>query len=82
MLAAAVAAAYMNKTVAHIEGGDVTGTIDESVRHALQSFRIFILLQMMNQPSELSEWGKILNMSKISALRMLNLRRLNRNHSI
>ena len=35
VLAAAVAAAYMNKTVAHIEGGDVTGTIDESVRHAI-----------------------------------------------
>lgn len=34
-LAAATAAAYLNKTVAHIEGGDVTGTIDESVRHAI-----------------------------------------------
>ncbi|MBU0649366.1 UDP-N-acetylglucosamine 2-epimerase (hydrolyzing) [Patescibacteria group bacterium] len=35
MLAAAIAAAYMNKTIAHIEGGDVSGTIDESVRHAI-----------------------------------------------
>ncbi|HCI03630.1 MAG: UDP-N-acetylglucosamine 2-epimerase [Candidatus Peribacteraceae bacterium] len=35
VLAAATAAAYMNITVAHIEGGDVTGTIDESVRHAV-----------------------------------------------
>lgn len=35
MLAAATAAAYLNKTVAHIEGGEVTGTIDESVRHAI-----------------------------------------------
>ena len=34
-LAAAMTAAYLNKTVAHIEGGDVTGTIDESVRHAI-----------------------------------------------
>ena len=35
VLAAAVAAAYMNIPVAHIEGGDVTGSIDESVRHAV-----------------------------------------------
>ncbi len=34
-LAIAMAAAYLNITVAHIEGGDVTGSIDESVRHAI-----------------------------------------------
>ena len=35
VLSAAIAAAYLNIRVAHIEGGDVTGTIDESVRHAI-----------------------------------------------
>ncbi len=35
VLAATIAAAYLNIPVAHIEGGDVTGTIDESVRHAI-----------------------------------------------
>jgi len=35
ILAAAIAAAYMNITVAHLEGGDVSGSIDESVRHAV-----------------------------------------------
>lgn len=35
MLAAAIVAAYMNKTIVHIEGGDVSGNIDESVRHAI-----------------------------------------------
>lgn len=35
VLSAAIAAAYLNITVAHIEGGDVTGTIDESARHAI-----------------------------------------------
>ncbi|KKT27093.1 MAG: UDP-N-acetyl-D-glucosamine 2-epimerase, UDP-hydrolysing [Parcubacteria group bacterium GW2011_GWA2_43_9b] len=35
VLSAAVAAAYLNIPIAHIEGGDVTGTIDESVRHAV-----------------------------------------------
>jgi UDP-hydrolysing UDP-N-acetyl-D-glucosamine 2-epimerase len=34
-LAIAMAAAYLNRTVAHIEGGDVSGSIDESVRHAI-----------------------------------------------
>ena len=34
-LAIAMAAAYLNLTLAHIEGGDVTGSIDESVRHAI-----------------------------------------------
>ena len=34
-LAIAMTAAYLNKTIAHIEGGDVTGSIDESVRHAI-----------------------------------------------
>jgi len=35
VLAGAIAAAYMNIPVAHIEGGDLSGTIDESVRHAV-----------------------------------------------
>lgn len=35
VLSVAIAAAYMNIPIAHLEGGDVTGTIDESVRHAV-----------------------------------------------
>jgi UDP-hydrolysing UDP-N-acetyl-D-glucosamine 2-epimerase len=34
-LATAVAAAYMNLPVAHVQGGEVTGSIDEKVRHAV-----------------------------------------------
>lgn len=34
-LAIAMVAAYLNKTIVHIEGGDVSGTIDEHVRHAI-----------------------------------------------
>lgn len=40
-LAAAMVAAYLNKPIAHIEGGDVTGTIDESVRHAITKLSHF-----------------------------------------
>lgn len=35
MMAASLAAAHMNLPVAHIHGGEVTGTVDESIRHAI-----------------------------------------------
>ncbi len=38
VMAAAMAAAYMNIRVAHTMGGEVTGTIDESIRHAITKF--------------------------------------------
>jgi UDP-hydrolysing UDP-N-acetyl-D-glucosamine 2-epimerase len=34
-LATAVAASYMNLPVVHVQGGEVTGSIDEKVRHAV-----------------------------------------------
>jgi UDP-hydrolysing UDP-N-acetyl-D-glucosamine 2-epimerase len=34
-MATAIAAAYMNIPLAHIQGGEVTGNIDEKVRHAV-----------------------------------------------
>lgn len=35
VLSATIAAAYLSIPIAHIEGGDVSGSIDESVRHAI-----------------------------------------------
>ncbi|MEL7596900.1 MAG: UDP-N-acetylglucosamine 2-epimerase [Clostridiaceae bacterium] len=35
MMAASLAAVHMNLPVAHIHGGEVTGTVDESIRHAI-----------------------------------------------
>ena len=40
-LAAVIAAAYMNICVAHIQGGEVSGSIDESARHAISKFAHF-----------------------------------------
>lgn len=34
-LSTAVAAAYMNIPIAHVQGGEITGSIDEKVRHAV-----------------------------------------------
>jgi UDP-hydrolysing UDP-N-acetyl-D-glucosamine 2-epimerase len=40
-LAAAIAAAYMNIILVHIQGGEVSGSIDESARHAISKFAHF-----------------------------------------
>ncbi len=40
-LAAVLAAAYMNICIAHIQGGEVSGSIDESARHAISKFAHF-----------------------------------------
>ncbi|MEA3321198.1 MAG: UDP-N-acetylglucosamine 2-epimerase [Bacillota bacterium] len=38
MLSAAIAASHMNIALAHLHGGEVSGSIDESVRHAISKF--------------------------------------------
>jgi UDP-hydrolysing UDP-N-acetyl-D-glucosamine 2-epimerase len=38
MMSVTLAAAYMNIVVVHTMGGEVTGTIDESIRHAITKF--------------------------------------------
>ncbi len=40
-LAAVIAAAYMNLCIAHLQGGEVSGSIDESARHAITRFAHF-----------------------------------------
>lgn len=38
MLAAAIVGAHMNIPVAHQHGGEISGTVDESIRHAITKF--------------------------------------------
>ncbi len=40
-LSAVIAAAYMNIPIAHVQGGEVSGSIDESARHAISKFAQF-----------------------------------------
>jgi UDP-hydrolysing UDP-N-acetyl-D-glucosamine 2-epimerase len=40
-LAATIAAAYMNLCIIHVQGGEVSGSIDESARHAITKFAHF-----------------------------------------
>ncbi len=37
-LSVAIAASYMNIPLIHLQGGEITGSIDESVRHAISKF--------------------------------------------
>lgn len=38
MLAGAIAAAHLNIPIVHMSGGDLSGTIDDSIRHAISTF--------------------------------------------
>jgi len=58
VLSAAVAAAYLNIPVAHIEGGDISGTIDESVRHAVTK------LAHIHFPTNKLSQGRIIRMGE------------------
>ncbi len=58
VLPVALASAYMNIPVAHIEGGDVSGTIDESVRHAITK------LAHIHFPTNEESAGRIVRMGE------------------
>ena len=44
----AMASTYMNIPLAHTQGGEITGSIDESVRHATTKLAQFIFQQQKN----------------------------------
>lgn len=66
-LSAAIAAAYMNIPLVHVQGGEVSGSIDESARHAITKFAQFhvpataraadILLRMGERPETILTVG-------------------------
>lgn len=58
MLAAAIAACYMNIPVAHIHGGEVSGTVDESIRHAITK------LSHIHFPATLDSKNRIIKMGE------------------
>jgi UDP-hydrolysing UDP-N-acetyl-D-glucosamine 2-epimerase len=66
-LSAVIAAAYMNLCIVHVQGGEVSGSIDESARHAITKFAHFhcpstvrsrdFLLRMGESPDTILEIG-------------------------
>jgi len=57
-LAMGVTAALMNIYVAHIQGGEVTGTIDESIRHALTK------LAHLHFVATAASWQRVIKMGE------------------
>jgi len=63
-MATAIAASYMNIPLAHIQGGEVTGNIDEKVRHSITKLADyhFVASEDAKRTSN-KTWGKILKKS-------------------
>ena len=56
--AVTIAAAHMNIPVAHIQGGEVSGTIDESIRHAMSKFSHYHLVSNKDAYQRLVKMGE------------------------
>ena len=55
-----ISAAMMNIPIAHTMGGERSGTIDESIRHAITKFSNVHFPANIDSAKELREWVKIL----------------------
>lgn len=58
MLAAAIAAAHMNIAIVHMSGGDVSGSIDDSVRNAISKLAHFHLTSSSASTAQLIALGE------------------------
>ena len=57
--AVSIAGAHMNIPVAHIQGGEVTGTIDESIRHAMSKFSHYHFAANQDACERLIKMGEV-----------------------
>lgn len=57
-LAGAIVGAFNNILVAHIEGGEVSGTIDESIRHAITKFSHIHLVSNEDSMKRIIQMGE------------------------
>ena len=61
-MATAIAASYMNIPLAHIQGGEVTGNIDEKVRHAITKLADYHFVASENARERVVKLGEDPNM--------------------
>lgn len=61
-MATAIAASYMNIPLAHIQGGEVTGNIDEKVRHAITKLADYHFVASENAKARVIQLGENPNM--------------------
>lgn len=57
-MATAIAASYMNIPLAHIQGGEVTGNIDEKVRHAITKLSDYHFVASENAKNRVIQLGE------------------------
>jgi UDP-hydrolysing UDP-N-acetyl-D-glucosamine 2-epimerase len=57
-IATAISASYMNITLAHIQGGEVTGNIDEKVRHAISKLADYHFVSNENARNRVLKMGE------------------------
>lgn len=57
-MATAIAASYMNIPLAHIQGGEVTGNIDEKVRHAITKLADYHFVASKNAKERVIKLGE------------------------
>jgi UDP-hydrolysing UDP-N-acetyl-D-glucosamine 2-epimerase len=57
-MATAIAASYMNIPLAHIQGGEVTGNIDEKVRHAITKLADYHFVASENAKNRVIKLGE------------------------
>lgn len=58
-LACAIVGSFNNKLVAHIEGGELSGTIDESIRHSISKLSHIHFVTSSNAKKRLIQLGEI-----------------------
>lgn len=58
MLAGAIAALHLNIPIVHIHGGELSGTVDESVRHAISKLAHYHLTSTKNSRERLIRMGE------------------------
>ena len=57
-LAASIVASFNKFLIAHIEGGEVSGTLDETVRHAVSKLSNIHLVSNLNAKQNLVQMGE------------------------
>ena len=58
VIGAAIAASYMNIPVAHIQGGEVSGNLDESVRHAITKLSTYHFTTSVRSKNRVIKMGE------------------------
>lgn len=72
-MATAIASAYMNIPLVHIQGGEVTGSIDEKVRHAISKLSDLHLVSTNESRERLIKMGEVPDAIKITGCPSIDL---------